>query len=186
MQWHFRFGYLLLSLLAFRLIWGVLGGRWSRFASFMYAPSTVLQYFRGKGLPEHSVGHNPAGAGSVFAMLGFLLFQVASGLFSDDEIAAAGPLGKFVSSSFVQTATHYHKEVGKPILIALIALHIGAILFYWFKKRENLVRPMMTGDKECAIQIRGSRDGIGSRVLALLVFLGCAALLAWALEQTRS
>src|ERR1035437_10986618 len=86
MAWHFRSGCLVLSLLLFRLVWGFIGGRWSRFASFVHRPATVLAYIRGQGLPDHSVGHNPLGAGSVLALLSFLLLQVASGSFSDDEI----------------------------------------------------------------------------------------------------
>ena len=88
MAWHFRCGYAVLTLLLFRMVWGLVGGHWSRFRSFLYSPATVLRYLRGQGAPEHSVGHNPLGSGSVFALLGFLLLQVASGLFSDDEIAS--------------------------------------------------------------------------------------------------
>ena len=107
MAWHLRVGYSVLALLLFRLFWGLVGGRWSRFRAFAYSPQSVLDYLkgRGRGKPEHGVGHSPLGAGSVFAMLLFLLAQVASGLFSDDEIAAAGPLTRFVSNSTVSLAT---------------------------------------------------------------------------------
>ncbi len=179
MAWHFRFGYTVLSLLLFRVIWGVVGGRWSRFASFVYSPATVVRYLRGQGQPEHAIGHNPLGAVSVFALLGFLLLQVASGLISDDEIATAGPFAKFVSNSLVSTATFYHTNVGKLILIALVLLHVGAILFYLFKKRENLVRPMIRGDKVTEIATQSSRDDAHSRALAIMVLLACAALVAW-------
>ncbi|MHB8949015.1 MAG: cytochrome b/b6 domain-containing protein [Rhodoferax sp.] len=178
MAWHFRAGYAVLSLLLFRLIWGVVGGKWSRFASFIYAPATVLAYIQGRGRPEHSIGHNPLGAGSVFAMLGFLLLQVATGLVSDDEIATAGPLSRLVSSAVTSTATTYHTTAGKLMVIALVLLHIGAIAFYYFKKRENLVRPMLVGDKDTDNTVASSRDDVGSRTLALLFFLGCAALVA--------
>ena len=62
MVWHFRLGYAALSLLAFRLIWGVVGGYWSRFTSFVKGPVTIRNYLRGEALPEHGVGHNPLGA----------------------------------------------------------------------------------------------------------------------------
>lgn len=178
MAWHFRCGYSVLTLLLFRMAWGVLGGHWSRFASFIYSPATLVHYLRGQGRPEHAIGHNPLGAISVFAMLGFLLMQVATGLVSDDEIASSGPLSKFVSSALAGKATFYHANVGKLIVIALVALHVGAILFYFFRKNINLVRPMMGGDKESTIAIASSRDDARSRVLAALVFLGCAALVA--------
>jgi cytochrome b len=182
MQWHFRFGYAVLTLLLFRIVWGVVGGRWSRFASFIYAPATVLAYFKGRGKPEHSVGHNPMGAGSVFALLGFLLLQVASGLFSDDDVAFQGPLAKFVSNARVSTATWYHKEVGSKVLIALIVLHIAAILFYLYKKKENLIRPMLDGDKHLAQAVPPSRDDAASRAAAAVVLAVCAALVWWVVQ----
>ena len=183
MAWHFRCGYTVLTLLLFRIVWGVVGGRWSRFASFVYSPTSVYRHLKGEGQPEHSIGHNPLGAVSVFALLGFLLLQVATGLISDDEIASAGPLVKFVSGAVVSTATFYHKDIGKLILIALIALHISTILFYLFSKRENLVRPMILGDKVSLIGTEGSRDDAWSRTLAAAVFLACAVLVAWLVRQ---
>lgn len=176
--WHFRFGYVVLSLLLFRLVWGLIGGRWSRFASFIYAPATVLNYLKGQGKPEHSVGHNPLGAGSVFAMLFFLLAQVGSGLFADDDIANSGPLSKFVSNATVAALTGYHKNYGKFILLALVALHIGAILFYLMKKKENLIKPMLQGDKTLAVLVESARDNAASRITAAIVYALCAAAVA--------
>lgn len=176
MEWHFRLGYTVLGLLLFRLAWGFGGGHWSRFATFSYSPKTVLAYLRGRSEPRHGVGHNPLGALSVFALLAFLLFQVGSGLFSDDEIAAVGPLSKFASGALVSKLTFYHKEVGKLVLLLLVALHIGAILFYLFKRRDNLIRPMLTGDKWDATGLPSSRDDGRTRGMALLLALLCSAL----------
>jgi cytochrome b len=139
----------------------------------------VLDYLKGRSEPEHSIGHNPAGSLSVFAMLGFLLLQASTGLFSDDEIAAAGPLVKHVSSAWVSVATHYHADVGKLIVLGLLVLHIGVILLYRFKKGVNLVTPMIRGDKETSLAVPSSRDDGASRLLAAVVFLACAALVAW-------
>jgi cytochrome b len=179
MVWHFRCGYTVASLLLFRLIWGVVGGRWSRFSSFIYSPATVLAYMRGQGRPEHRVGHNPLGAGSVFLLLLFLAAQVATGLFSDDEIAASGPFAKFIANAKVSVITAYHADVGKYILLALIVVHIGASLFYLFKKKENLIRPMLHGDKALSFAAPQSRDDAASRLLALAIFSTCAGLVAW-------
>ena len=178
MQWHFRFGYSVLALLLFRLVWGVVGGRWSQFASFIYRPSEVIRYLKGDGDAHHSVGHNPLGAFSVFALLGFLALQVGSGLMSDDEIAAAGPLTRFVSATWVGNATFYHKEVGKVILLTLVALHLVAIGFYFFKKRENLIKPMLTGDKQLAFPAPSASDTGVDRLRALLIGVVCAAIVA--------
>ena len=176
MEWHFRLGYAVLVLLLFRLVWGFGGGYWSRFGSFIFSPKTLFTYLRGQGAPRHAVGHSPMGALSVFALLIFLLAQVGSGLFSDDEIAAVGPLSKFVSGAVDSKLTFYHKEIGKLVLLLLVALHIGAILFYLFKRRDNLIRPMLTGDKWGPPGLPVSRDDGRSRTLALLLAVACGAL----------
>lgn len=179
MTWHFRCGYAILTLLLFRLIWGVVGGQWSRFSSFIYAPDATVAYLRGKGCPEQSIGHSPIGALSVFVLLLVLLVQVFSGLTSDDEITAAGPLARFVSNAWVSNATFYHANVGKLILIGLLALHIGAIFFYQFIKKQNLLRPMINGDKEIDIPSVSSKDTAATRSLALAILIGSALLVAW-------
>ncbi|MES2946105.1 MAG: cytochrome b/b6 domain-containing protein [Pseudomonadota bacterium] len=178
MVWHFRFGYCVLTLLLFRIIWGLVGGRWSRFGAFIYAPQSVIDYLRGRGKPEHSVGHSPIGAGSVFAMLGILLAQVGSGLLSDDEIAFAGPLTRFVSNASVSLATNYHKNIGKWLLLALVLMHIAAIVFYLWRK-HNLVGAMLHGDKELVVAVPASRDDAASRISALLVLGVCAGFVTW-------
>ena len=179
MQWHARLGYAVLSLLLFRLVWGFVGGRWSRFASFLYAPRSVFAYLGGRAHPDHLVGHSPLGAGAVFAMLLVLLAQVGTGLVSDDEIAFTGPLNRFVSTSTGLTATWYHKAVGQWLIVALVVLHIAAVLFYLKKKRQNLVRPMIVGDKELEAPAPSSRDDAVTRVAALVVLALCAGLVAW-------
>lgn len=182
MDWHFRFGYAVLSLLLFRLVWGVIGGHWSRFSSFLYSPGTVIRYLRGQGAPELGVGHNPLGAGSVFAMLFFLLLQVGTGLVSDDEIAASGPFTSLVSNALVSQATSYHADIGKLILIALVALHVAAILFYLRRKKQNLVRAMVLGDKELDQPAPSARDDARSRALAGAVFIFCILLVTLTLQ----
>ena len=178
MAWHFRFGYMVLSLLLFRVVWGLIGGHWSRFGAFIYAPQSVINYLKGRGKPEHSVGHSPIGAGSVFAMLAILLAQVGTGLLSDDEIASSGPLTRFVSNATVSLATNYHKNIGKWLLLFLVALHVGAIVFYLWRK-HNLVSAMLHGDKELVVAVPSSRDDGLSRTGAVLVFALCAAFAAW-------
>lgn len=178
MLWHFRLGYAVLALLLFRIIWGLVGGRWSRFGAFIYTPQSVINYLKGQGQPEHSVGHSPIGAGSVFAMLGFLLMQVGSGLLSDDEIAFAGPLTRFVSNATVSLATSYHKNIGKWVLLALVLLHLLAIIFY-LRRKNKLVSAMLHGDKELVMPAPPSRDDTVSRVSALLILAACAAVAYW-------
>lgn len=178
MVWHLRFGYAVLALLLFRFVWGLVGGRWSRFGAFIYAPQSLIGYLKGKGKPEHGVGHTPIGALSVFAMLGFLVLQVGSGLVSDDEIAFAGPLTAFVSNATVGLATNYHANVGKWILLGLVALHVAAIVFY-LRRKHKLVEAMLHGDKELLQPVPASRDDLASRAAALVVFMLCAGLSYW-------
>lgn len=179
LDWHARLGYAVGTLLLFRLVWGFIGGRWSRFASFLYSPGSVVAYLRGRAHPDHLVGHNPLGAGSVFLMLAFLLAQVGTGLVSDDESAFTGPLNRFVSSSTGLAATWYHKRVGQWVLLALVVLHVAAVLYYLWRKRENLVRPMIGGDKQVAGPAQPSRDDAASRTVALAVFAVCAGFVWW-------
>jgi len=174
MNWHLRLGYAVLTLLLFRLVWGFVGGHWSRFSSFLYGPTTVLNYLRGHARPEHRVGHNPLGAFSVFGLLAILLLQVGSGLFSDDEIAFTGPLVSLVSGETVSLATSYHKNVGKFIVLALVVLHLLAIGYYRFAKKEDLVRPMIGGDKQVPTAVTSALDSAQSRLWALGVLCLCA------------
>jgi cytochrome b len=183
MEWHFRLGYTVAALLCFRLIWGFIGGHWSRFSAFLYRPNQLILYMRGQRGLISNVGHNPLGSLSVFALLGFMSLQVISGMFSDDEIAAAGPLVRFVSSQWVSNATLYHKDVGKLVLLTLVSLHLLSICFYFFKKKENLVIPMITGDKILDYPVESSKDEFSDRIKAALICLFCglfiAGLVAW-------
>lgn len=179
MTWHFRSGYAIFGLLLFRLIWGFVGGRWSRFSSFFYSPSSLFAYLRGRSHPDHLVGHNPLGAGSVFALLLVLAMQVGTGLFSDDEIASSGPLTRLVSNNTVSSATAWHAGLGKYLLLALVVLHVGAVLYYLWRKKQNLIAPMIAGDKRLAHPARPSRDDATSRIAALLLLAGCAGIVGW-------
>jgi len=180
MAWHFRVGYCIFGLIVFRVVWGLVGGHWSRFASFAYGPASVLRYLRGQQLSSDlfHVGHNPLGSASVFAMLAMLALQVATGLVADDEIANAGPLNRYVSSSFALAMTGWHKGPGIALILALIVLHIGAIAFYTWRKGQDLVRPMFGGDKRLPASIPASVDDRLTRVRALAIALSCAALVA--------
>lgn len=182
MDWHARLGYAVLTLLLFRLVWGFVGGRWSRFASFLYSPGAVVAYLRGRPHPDHLVGHNPLGAASVLAMLAFLLAQVATGLVGDDEISFTGPLNRFVETSKGLAATWYHKRIGQWLILALVLLHIAAVLYYLWKKKNNLIVPMLRGDKELAAAVAPSRDDAVSRLAALAVLGACAGSVAWLVQ----
>ena len=94
---HAYFGYCILTLLLFRVIWGFVGSRHARFASFVPNRQSILDYLQGKA--PRFLGHNPIGALSVFALLFVLSVQVTTGLFVDDEIAFQGPFAKYVPNA---------------------------------------------------------------------------------------
>lgn len=185
MPWHFRLGYLALALLVFRIVWGFVGGRWSRFASFLYPPQTVLRYLRGDVRPgDHfEVGHNPMGSFSVYALITLLAVQVGTGLVSDDEIANIGPLNKLVAPETGLLATSWHKTWGQWILVTLILLHVCAILYYRYGKRTDLIGPMVSGDKLLPPDTPAAADDTRARVVALIVAAAGVALAVWVMRM---
>lgn len=184
MVWHFRLGYALLTLLLFRVLWGFVGGYWSRFSSFVKSPAGIVRYLKGDAGAGAILGHNPLGALSVLGMLGLLLLQIAAGLMSDDEVFVSGPLVGKVPAAWVQNATFFHTEIGKVALIVLALLHVAAILWYRFKKNNNLVPAMIHGDKDAPVEAVASQDNGPSRLAALLLLvlsgMAVAGLLWWA------
>ncbi|QKM64176.1 cytochrome B [Polynucleobacter tropicus] len=173
---HAYFGYCILTLLVFRVIWGFVGSRHARFASFVPNRQSILNYLQDKS--PRFLGHNPIGALSVFALLFVLCVQVVTGLFVDDEIAFQGPLAKYVPSAVVSFLSEIH-EGNQVIIYTLITIHIAAIWYYKKFKGENLIKPMITGDKEIdpSEEARylpsdlghSSKDGALQRGLALLL-----------------
>jgi len=173
-QWHFWSGYAILALVLFRFAWGFAGGRYARFGSFLFGPRDVLAAARGSPQAPRTLGHNPLGAVSVFAMLGLVALQALAGLFSNDDIASEGPLARYVSKALSDRLTGLH-HLNEKILLVLVALHVAAILFYLLRRRENLVRPMLTGDKAGGDPEAASRDDAALRLRALLILGACAA-----------
>jgi cytochrome b len=181
LEWHMRLGLGVGGLLLFRVLWGLVGGRWSRFTSFVFSPAAVLRYVRGQSLPGEvfHVGHNPLGGLSVLAMLGLLLLQVGTGLVADDDIATTGPLNAFVSHAYANWATHWHTGWGKWGLLALVLLHLAAIAYYLWRRRQPLVRAMLSGNKTLPAHTPDSLDSAWTRLWAVVLMLACAALAVW-------
>ena len=175
MNWHFRLAYAVFTLLVFRVLWGLVGGHWSRFAHFVPTPSRLRAYWRGSSDSALHAGHNPLGALSVLAMLAVLAVQVGTGLFADDEIASAGPLTALVSGSVVSAATTWHKSWGQYLVMGLVVLHVLAIVIYRLR-RHDLVTPMLHGDKPLAGAVPAARDSVGTRLLALALLAVCAGV----------
>jgi cytochrome b len=140
-DWHIWSGCAVLSLLIFRLLWGIFGTSTARFAGFVRGPAAIGDYLRGRWT---GIGHNPLGAISVLALLGDTALQVGLGLIAQDEDGIyAGPLAGLVTSDTSDNARAMH-EVNFYVLLGLIALHLAAIAFYRFRG-HRLVGAMITG-----------------------------------------
>jgi cytochrome b len=164
------------TLLAFRWAWGLVGGHWSRFATFLPTPRRRRRGLRGRAVAADAAGPGPLGSLSVWAFLVLLTLQVATGLVADDDVATTGPLNAHVGHRLAQRASGWHAGPGANLIWALIALHVAAIGWYTLRRREPLLRAMWSGDKWLAPGTRACRDGVASRLLALA--LGVPAGLA--------
>lgn len=144
--WHFWCGYGIAAVLILRIVWGFVGPDTARFRQFIRGPRSVMQYASSLAVrtpsPQH--GHSPLGGWATLALLAALAMQVATGLFADDEIFSAGPMAEYVTEATRQRASQYHAWGGWALL-ALIGLHLSAIIFYSVWKRQDLVTPMITG-----------------------------------------
>ena len=175
---HKTLGLIVLALLVFRLLWGLVGSSTARFAAFLRGPAGVRAYLRGLNDPHHPpvVGHNPLGGWSVVALLGLLLVQVGLGLVTQDtDGVQSGPLNHLVSYDTAELARELHELVFNVIL-AFVALHVAAILYYRVAKRDNLITPMITGSRRYAVAVAAPRMAPWWRAVLCAAL---AAALAW-------
>jgi cytochrome b len=178
--WHRRLGYVVLVLVAFRLVWGFVGTRHARFASFLRGPRTILGYLRDRDAAQPA-GHNPLGALGVVALLALLLVKAATGLFANDEIVNAGPFYGWVAPASSNRLTTLHRMASDWLLV-LIAVHVLAVGWHTLARRRSIVRAMLSGRKDAmevspAEAIEGSRTTLAVVIVALL-----SALLALAIR----
>jgi cytochrome b len=132
---HVTLGYTMAGLVAFRILWGLVGTRYARFSSFVRGPAAVAAYIRGivRGKPEHHTGHNPAGALAIVALLGLTIAITASGWATFNEIG-----GNWLEEGH---------EIAATVMLALVGAHIlGALVSSWLH-RENLIGAMISGRK---------------------------------------
>jgi len=179
MEWHMYSGYMILALVLFRILWGFAGSTFARFSSFLAGPGACIAFMQKllSGSPAHVAGHNPVGGWMVLVMLIALLVQAGTGLCANDDISIEGPLYKFVSKELSDrlTAIHYYNFY---VLLSLAAVHIAAVAFHVFVKKENLVAAMFTGVKKLdaatgvpAVRFVSSWRALGLFVLALVAVI---------------
>ena len=171
LTWHFRSGYAIASLLVFRLMWGFAGSRYARFTSFLPAPSRVwrLLWSRQTEPVTSSAGHSAIGTLSVYVLLIVLAIQVIAGMFTNDGTFNEGPWVRFVSGAVSDrwSTLHYYNHW---LIVALVVLHVAAIVYYLLAKREDLITPMLTGDK-LGISAPMATDDASIRVRALVLLM---------------
>lgn len=178
--WHRMFGYATLVLVAFRIVWGFVGTRQARFATFVRGPRAVVAYLARRPLAA-TPGHNPLGALSVLAMLAVLLVQASSGLFANDEIASAGPFYGWIAPHTSNRISGLH-EANSTLLLVLVALHVVAIAWYERVAGRPLLRAMLTGRKPASEVPAGEASGNPRILLALAIVAALAMTLALAVR----
>lgn len=183
MTYHVWGGYAVLTLVLFRLIWGFVGSETARFSHFVRGPGAALEYVRAllRGETPLHLGHNPMGGWSILAMLALLLIQAGTGLFANDDIALEGPLYSWVSKETSDWLTTIHR-LNFNLLLAMIAVHLSAVLFYLLVKGENLIHPMLSGHKRLAPELIGAAPRMVSPWLGLAV-LAAVGIAVWLLVR---
>jgi cytochrome b len=185
--WHRWGGLTILTLVVWRVLWGLTGSGTARFGSFVRAPSAVAAYardmFSGR-VPRPYLGHNPLGAYMVVALLAVTLAQGGFGLFATDENElTGGPLYRLVSEASNAWATRWHGRIFDYVLMPLILLHVAANLLYGVVKKEPLILAMITGRKPAQpyADTDGNAEPPGSLFKALSLLVCSAALVLGAI-----
>lgn len=178
MEWHRWLGYGLLGLVVFRVYWGFFGASTARFSQFVRGPGTVGSYIRGGW--EVALGHNPLGAISVVLLLALLGLQISLGLIAVDvDGIESGPLSIYVSFETGRAAAHWHERVFNALMV-LILVHIAAILYYRFVKKEALVAAMFHGTRDYPREVPAVQP---ASKISLVIGIVISAALTWAVTR---
>ncbi|MCL2875087.1 MAG: cytochrome b/b6 domain-containing protein [Betaproteobacteria bacterium] len=170
---HALFGLGITGLLAFRLVWGVVGSTYARFAQFVSGPARIFAYLRGQW---HGLGHNPLGAFSVLGFLALMLFQIGTGLVMDSDAPFTGPLNALVSQNIAKLSVGLHVST-VWLIVGLVSLHVLSIVFYAVVKKNNLLFPMFTGYK--TVDDPALESARGGGWLAFIVAVLVATTVVW-------
>lgn len=176
MDWHIWAGYATLTLVLFRLLWGAIGSDTARFARFVAGPRAVghhLSQFFGRG-PDIQLGHNPAGAVMVLLLLGLLLAETLTGVYTNNEVSNEGRWSEVVPAPISNAIDQLHGIVWE-LLLAAVLLHLTAIVLYALVKGHNLLAPMLGGRKSLPLEVRQPAVAPGWRAL---LALGVSVLIA--------
>jgi len=182
LNWHIAAGYGIAILLLFRFVWAAFGSEYSRVASFLYRPRQVIGYLRDllRSRPPHHVGHNPAGAAMIFALVAVLTGLVVSGFLVLGGQEKQGPLAGVTSFAFGSGARGIHNLLAYA-LMAMAAAHLAGVIADEWLHKSSLVRAMITGWKRLPVQLpvgpaRPARIRAAALALAALSALAVGAL----------
>jgi len=175
---HMQLGFVALTLIIFRILWGLLGPKHARFSQFIPSPKTLLNYLQKPEKVKSMPGHNPLGALMVIAMIVLISTQAISGLFINDDVFSSGPYYGSISNELEKVMRFLHHNTF-DFMIAAIILHLGAIAYYWRVKKQNLVLPMLTG-KKSSKQVQ-AKDAIphSKIILGCVVAIFCISFIYW-------
>lgn len=182
--WHIRCGETLLAVVLFRVAWGFAGSGNAHFASFVRGPAAVARYVRSllRGPHEVHATHNPLGGWMVIALLLAMLVQAGTGLMTQDDIGNEGPLVKVVSDALSESAGYVHRRAWW-VVAALAVVHVAAVLAYLVVLRDNLVRPMFTGEKRLPAGAADPTGATASTGRAVVLLAACAGIVWWVASQ---
>jgi len=172
---HQWLGYTVIVLVVGRVVWGFVGSRHSRFADFLVGPRRVIAYLRGS--EAAGAGHNPLGGWSVLVLLALLLSQAVSGLFNSDDVLFSGPLYYAANREWRDIMGLVH-ELAFDALLVFVGLHILAVLYHQFWRKEHLLQAMISGSAPG----RGGREAPVPLWRALLI-AALAVLSLWGILQ---
>lgn len=180
MEVHRWSGYAILTLVLFRLLWGVFGSESARFVRFLGSPAAALAHLRhfARREPDTETTHNAAGGWMVLVMLALLAFQAVTGLMANDDIMFEGPLAATVGKDTSDAATRLH-HLNWTLILCAVGLHVLAVLAYAVLKRVDLVRPMLTGRKRVPADAGVTAPHLASPLRAAgLLAVACAIVAA--------
>jgi len=177
LSFHAFFGYLMLGLIGFRLIWGVAGGHYARFTSFLYGPRAGLSYLRQElsGRGDRHIGHNPAGSQAVFLLLALGLAVCLTGLFVQGGEEQQGAVAGWLGFTLGRMVKEGHGFAANLMLLVVFGHLAGVAMASWLHK-ENLARSMVTGTKEAP---EGTPASKPYRMVGALLLVAVAALGVW-------
>ncbi len=182
---HITAGKVIVTLLLIRIVWGFVGSSNARFAALIFRPRAYLDYIRKlpQRSPSYGVAHSPIGSLAVIAILIGLAVQATTGLLAADvDGLVEGPFAYYVTYELSRFASDIHLS-HIDWLITLIIVHIAANLFYYFYKRDDLIKPMVTGERSIPNQSLKELPRLASPWKGLWVAIVVAAIMVWVFIQ---